>query len=140
MTVSATARPTGHPGYSETLPCTAESAESARRLVRAALVAWGMKPVADDGALIVTELVANAVRHTEARHIRVVVERTSDERVRVGVADKSRVAPQLRHASDSDVHGRGLTLVDALATRWWTDLRPWGKCVWAELRAGNGRR
>lgn len=31
MTVSNVARPKGHPGYSETMRCTAESAESARR-------------------------------------------------------------------------------------------------------------
>lgn len=137
MTVSATARPTGHPGYSETLPCEAESAETARRLVRTALAAWGLEHVAEDGALVVTELVANAVNHTGGHCIRVLVARTGDDLVRVGVVDKSRSMPRLQHPTDTEVHGRGLTLVDALTTRWGTELKRWGKCVWAELKAGS---
>lgn len=135
MTVSATARPTGHPGYSETLPCEAESAETARRLVRTALAAWGLEHMAEDGVLVVTELVANAVNHTRGRSIRVIVARISDHVVRVGVVDTSRTMPVPRHPADTEVHGRGLTLVDALAIRWGTDLKRSGKCVWAELKA-----
>lgn len=139
MTVSATARPTGHPGYSETLPCEAESAETARRLVRTALAAWGLEHVAEDGALVVTELVANAVNHTPGHCIRVIVARPVDGYVRIGVVDKSRTVPVLQHPTDTEVHGRGLTLVDALTTSWGTDLKPWGKCVWAELKAEGSR-
>ncbi|WP_435238216.1 ATP-binding protein [Streptomyces sp. YPW6] len=135
MTVSATARPTGHPGYSETLPREAASAETARRLVRTALAAWGLEPVAEDGALVVTELVANAVNHTRGRCIRVIVARTDGDLVRLGVVDKSCTLPALQHPTDTELGGRGLTLVDALATRWGTDLKGWGKCVWAELKA-----
>lgn len=64
MAVTATPRSTGHPGYSETLPCAAESAETARGLVRTALSACGLEHLVDDGALIVTELVANAAEHS----------------------------------------------------------------------------
>lgn len=137
MTTSSAARPTGHPGYSETLPCEAPSAETARRLVRTALAAWGLGRIAEDGALVVTELVANAVSHAKGHQIRLVVARTSQDTVRVGVVDKSRSRPLLRHPAEADVHGRGLALVDALTTRWGTDLEDQGKCVWAELTASS---
>lgn len=137
MTVSTAARPTptGHPGYSETLPCEAASAEVARRLVRTALTVWGLDHVAEAGALVVTELVANAVQHARSRSLRVTVARPDDGRVCVGVMDKSRTLPVLRHAGDTEVDGRGLALVDALTSRWGTDLKARGKCVWAELEA-----
>ncbi|MFD8969783.1 ATP-binding protein [Streptomyces sp. NPDC059568] len=135
MTVSATARTTGRLGYSETLPCEAESAETARRLVRTAMAAWGLEHVVEDGALVVTELVANAVNHTRGHSIRVIVARPSDHLVRVGVVDKSVALPVLRRAEDTEVGGRGLALVDALTFRWGTDIKPWGKCVWGELKA-----
>ncbi|MGA5318923.1 hypothetical protein ACPCIU_00645 [Streptomyces seoulensis] len=54
------ARVTGFPGYSETLPRRPESAAVARRLVRAALAVWTLNELADNGALVVSELVSNA--------------------------------------------------------------------------------
>lgn len=56
------ARTTGHPGYSQTLPRVPKSAASARRLVHVALAVRGMDDLAEDGALIISELVSNAVR------------------------------------------------------------------------------
>lgn len=140
MTVTAFARPTGHPGYSETLPCEPESAAVARRLVRTALASWNQEKLMEDGALIVTELVANAVRHSGNRLIRVVISLPTERRVRIAVVDRSRALPFLCH-SDRDglsTCGRGLELVDALADQWGTDLLQWGKRVWGELRCSNG--
>ncbi|MFD8726306.1 ATP-binding protein [Streptomyces sp. NPDC059629] len=134
MNVSAKPRPTGHQGYSETLPCLKESAGTARRLVRTALAAWYLENLTDTGTLLVSELVANAVQHTNSRMIRVVVSRPSERFVRVGVVDKARVMPALvRPGQDLLTGGRGLLLVDALADRWGTDLYRWGKQVWAEM-------
>ncbi|MFI8850377.1 ATP-binding protein [Streptomyces sp. NPDC053499] len=135
MTVTTTARPTGHPGYSETLPREPESAATARRLVRDALTAWGLNDLAEDGALAVSELVSNAVQHACRESIRVVVERTAARAVRVAVADFSRAKPAVREAGDGDEDGRGLFLVAALAADWGTDERRWGKVVWADLEA-----
>lgn len=70
MPVSSVARPKGHPVYSETMPCTPESTGTARRLIRTALGAWGLEHLAEDGALVVTELVANAAQHTNGNLIR----------------------------------------------------------------------
>ncbi|MFJ1996691.1 ATP-binding protein [Streptomyces asiaticus] len=127
------ARPTGHPGYSETLPREPESAISARRLVRVALTAWRLEELAEVAALIASELVTNAVKHAQSNYIRVTVTRPEASRVRIGVVDKSKRHPVPRESSAEDESGRGLALVAALAEDWGTDPLPWGKRVWAEL-------
>ncbi|RMI44438.1 ATP-binding protein [Streptomyces triticirhizae] len=134
MTVTASARPTGHPGYSETLPCEEASISAARRLVRTALLAWGLDELAEDSSVIVSELATNTVRHTGCRHMRVTISRPTPDWVRVAVVDKSRTMPDPRTASGTDTDGRGLIVVEALSDRWGTDLLRWGKRVWAELR------
>nr|AAD46514.1 putative regulatory protein [Streptomyces albus] len=133
MTVTTTSRPTGQPGYSETLPREPESAAVARRLLRTACAAWGLDEVAEDGAVVVSELVANAVQHARRESLRVVVERPAQDTVRVAVADLSRVRPVLRVPKMGAECGRGLFLVAMLAADWGTDERRWGKVVWAEL-------
>ncbi|GAA3857567.1 ATP-binding protein [Streptomyces sedi] len=121
------------PSVSHTLPRAEESAAAARRLARAALTTWGLSELTDDIALIVTELVANAVQHTACHAIRLRVTRLGPRRVQVAVVDKSRCLPTLRVPGDEDGSGRGLRLVEAVTTRWGTDPLPWGKRVWADL-------
>ncbi|MYX27228.1 ATP-binding protein [Streptomyces sp. SID8381] len=134
MLLPAKPHPTGHPGYSETLPGLEESAEVARKLVRTALAAWHLEELTDTAILLVSELVANAVKHTNSRVVRVVVSRPSERFVRIGVVDKARVLPELVKPGDELLTGgRGLLLVDALAERWGSDLYRWGKQVWVEL-------
>ncbi|MGI5352172.1 ATP-binding protein [Streptomyces sp. CA-250714] len=138
MTVTAIARSTGHPGYTETLPRKAESARTARVLVNTALAAWGLHAIAGDSTLVVTELVANAVQHTTCHTIRVTVTRLESDLVRIDVVDKCRAKPVRRAARDDAAEGRGLALVEALTVRWGTDPKGgWGKSVWAELKAGD---
>lgn len=140
MIVPAKPRPTGHPGYSETLPSLEESAEVARKLVRTALAAWRMEELTDTAILIVTELVANAVKHTNSRVIRVVVCRPDEQVVRIGVVDRARVMPELVEPGEELLTGgRGILLIDALAERWGTALYRWGKQVWAELACETNR-
>lgn len=134
MTVTATSRPTGHPGYSETLPREPESAATARRLVRTACAAWELEELTEDGALIVSELVSNAVQHARRESIRVVIDRPGAACVRIGVVDFSKVPPAPKEADDEDEGGRGLALLAELAENWGTDPLPWGKRVWAELQ------
>ncbi|AXG78070.1 ATP-binding protein [Streptomyces paludis] len=138
MTVTATPGPTGHPGYSETLPRQPESAAVARRLVRTALAAWGLEDLAEDAALVITELVSNASDHARLESIRVIVSRSGENRVRIGVVDRSRVTPERRTDSNGDqTRGRGLMIVDSVTECWGADLYPWGKQVWGELRCGK---
>lgn len=142
MTVTA-ARPreTGHPGYSQTLPREPEAAEKARRLARLAVTGWELgDDAAETVALVLSELVSNAVRHTRSRLLLVLVERPTPDRVRVAVVDKDAYRlPVIRTADVDSVSGRGLVLVDALADRWGCDrlgpeTRPTRKRVWAELQ------
>ncbi|HEY6746927.1 MAG TPA: ATP-binding protein, partial [Mycobacteriales bacterium] len=89
-------------------------------------------------ALLTTELVSNAIRHT--RDELVVSVRVAAGRLRVGVADSSHRRPQLVQVGQRDTSGRGLHLVDALADRWGVDPdeRGLGKTVWFELTAAAG--
>lgn len=139
MTVTAAPRPTGRPGYSRTLPREPESAGVARRLARTALAVWDQDELIEDAALIITELVSNAVDHARVGSIRVIVCRPSETLIRIAVVDRSRAIPLMRTDSDRDqLRGRGLLLVDALTDRWGTDLYRWGKQVWGELKC-DGR-
>ena len=137
MPVSTVARPRGHPGYSETMVCAVESAESARSLVRTALAVWGLEGLVDDGLLVVTELVSNAARHTSCRPIRVSVNRPSEDKVVIAVVDRSKDPVVPRQAQPDDTRGRGLMLVDALSARWGVTVLPFGKRVWCELEAST---
>ncbi|MFI6690535.1 ATP-binding protein [Streptomyces sp. NPDC050433] len=126
---------TGHPGYTQTLPCTARSALPARSLVRTALEAWGLEHLGDTGALVVTELLSNSVTHTRTYSIRVTVSRPGETFVRIAVADDSKTIPTLRTTTDDhEETGRGLAIIDALTWRWGTDLLLGGKRVWGDLR------
>ncbi|MBT2413940.1 ATP-binding protein [Streptomyces sp. ISL-12] len=134
----------GHPTYSQTFPCKPSTAEIGRDLVRDVLGVWHLDNLADRATLIVTELVANASRHTLCSEIRLTIALPDATRLRVGVVDREPARlPILGQAADDDESGRGLLLVDAVADRWGYDLygsggRPWGKEVWAELRTGDG--
>lgn len=134
MTVTASARCTGYPGYSESLPRAPQSARAARRLIRCALTVWGLDHYTDDAEVIVSELVANATRHTKCLRIRVTVTRPARDRVRIAVVDSSPAQPVLRRPDGDEEHGRGLPLIESLTDRWGTDVTPSGKRVWGELR------
>ncbi|MET9510742.1 ATP-binding protein [Streptomyces flavidovirens] len=140
MTVTATPRPTGHPGYSQTLPREPESAAVARQLARTALAAWGQEALIEDAVLIITELVSNAVDHAHIGSIRIIVSRPSETFIHIGVVDRSKAIPLMRTDSNGDqLRGRGLLMVDALTDRWGTDLYRWGKQVWGELKCDGPR-
>ena len=113
------------------LPCTAMSAAVARKLTTERCLEWGTLSVCSDLALVVTELVANAVRHA-GTDITVRLLRLGDG-VRVEVADGSSRPLRPRSATVADEGGRGLLLVDALSTRYGVEAERHGKLVWAEI-------
>ncbi|WP_173877743.1 ATP-binding protein [Streptomyces sp. 3214.6] len=114
------------------------SARRARDLLRIQLLEWKIDAqVAFTAELLLSELVTNALLHARmpaGREIGVRVARYN-ERLRVEVADANNSRPQLRTAIDTDEHGRGLALIDALAQRWGCCPRRHGigKAIWAEL-------
>ncbi|MEU1674108.1 ATP-binding protein [Streptomyces roseifaciens] len=86
-------------------------------------------------ALVVSELVTNSVRYgTEhPRGSMLVVLDADDARTRIEVHDTVRQRPQIKPEDVESRRGRGLHIVDALAT-WGTETRPGqGKYVWAEV-------
>jgi anti-sigma regulatory factor (Ser/Thr protein kinase) len=83
--------------------------------------------------LLATELVTNAVQHVGKDPI-VLRVRADAERLRVEVHDPGESAPVLRRVDDSTLGGRGILIVDTLASEWGTlDDGPRGKSVWFEI-------
>lgn len=109
------------------------SARVARRFVADVLERWGRTDLADTTALVVGELVGNAIRHGLGRY-RVTVA-SAEDGLRIEVTDLSDAVPQAREGSHDAVGGRGLHLVEALSRRWGTDVHDDGKTVWAEIAA-----
>lgn len=114
------------------LPAAAHAPSRARRLVDEACRAWDLQPLLFNTRLIVSELVANAVRHADT-DIRVTVLR-QDRRLQVMVADADPRLPRVPVAPDSNWLISGLRLVQAAAARWGTIATAGGKMVWASPR------
>ena len=102
---------------------------------------WGVaEDVVELASLVTSELVANAVNHAPPPgHLWV---RADGHRVRIEVGDSSEREPRMVLPGDSVSGGRGLLLIDRLASRWGWDLRSPGKIVWCELNltAAGDRR
>lgn len=108
------------------VPRTSTSPRVARRFVAGLL---GDDSRADDAALLVSELVTNAIQHAGS-DAEIAVE-LDGRRLRVEVTDASPARPALREPTATG--GRGLRLVEALADRWGVTTRRGGKVVWFEL-------
>jgi anti-sigma regulatory factor (Ser/Thr protein kinase) len=90
-----------------------------------------LEPIGDELALVVSELVTNAVRHAEPP-VRLEIQ-ADDDRVTVAVADGSPGRPVPRVAADDAEGGRGLAMIDLLAADTGVRPSPPGKTVWAAL-------
>ena len=101
----------------------------ARRLVRSTLTAWGVPDLSDVAELLVSELVTNAVRYSQAP---IGLRLLKDRMLLVEVSDPLPDPPQQRQAARTDEGGRGLELVASLADRWGTRAEGAGKVVWFE--------
>jgi PAS domain S-box-containing protein len=109
-----------------------ESARQARQVVSEALVAAGRPELDDSATLLVSELVTNAIMHART-FIDVVVAATATG-LYVGVNDRSDQFPARRDYGAQATTGRGLALVDVVATRHGVQSHDDGsKTVWFEL-------
>jgi anti-sigma regulatory factor (Ser/Thr protein kinase) len=115
----------------QTFPSVPLSAGEARSFVESVLAGAGLDHLAYTATLLVSELVANAVLHT-GTPLEVVVE-TGSDRVRVEVHDHNPQLPVRKHYSSLSGTGRGLLLVERMASDWGADPTPVGKKVWFEL-------
>lgn len=110
-----------------------EAARHARRFTRRSLRAWGVADTAMDAALlVVSELVTNALVHTDGP---VRLDLTLiDRRLRAAVTDASPRTPvKPTDPGWEATGGRGILLVEAVSDTWGTVPVSGGKQVWSEL-------
>jgi anti-sigma regulatory factor (Ser/Thr protein kinase) len=124
-------RPTTH---SESLDAAALSARTAREVLRGicsdALVS---QPLTETALLLISEVVTNSVVHGSGRPMLDIS--VEPHVLRVTVTDDAAGLPRVQRNNPLlGDGGRGLQLVEALASRWGTVRRvPTGKSVWFEL-------
>jgi MEDS: MEthanogen/methylotroph, DcmR Sensory domain len=105
----------------------------ARHFAVGALRRLGAAELADDVALVVTELAANAVVHAHSAFTVDLAVRP--DVLRISVRDDSPLPPAVAGPALPAAPLHGLGAVAALASRWGVEpLGPDGKAVWAELR------
>ena len=132
---------TGHctSTYGFRVEAESKAVPEARRKIVALVRSWDV-PLPDDTfgdlELLSTELITNAVRYTRASCA--VAVRWTGVRVRVEVTDVSPARPHRGHGSLEAEGGRGLLLVESLATAWGSAPDPAGKVVWFELGPSDG--
>ncbi|WP_351232118.1 SpoIIE family protein phosphatase [Streptomyces sp. NPDC002133] len=101
----------------------------AQNLAAGQLAAWGLEALEGSMKLIVSELVTNAVRHSDGPiRLRLI----QHEVLTVEVSDADICPPPMRSARPVDEHGRGLAMVAQLSRRWGTRPAQDGKVLWAE--------
>lgn len=111
------------------------SPAQARRLTRARLTGWSVcEDTCDTAALVVSELVTNAIVHT-ASDVVVCELHDGEDLVRIAVRDEGFAPgePQPSPQRPEEEHGRGLLLIDALCRAWGAQEHGPGLLVWAEL-------
>ncbi len=90
-----------------------------RAFAAGVLCRWGVSEAARDSAvLVIDELAANAVQHGHA-DTTVVMSRLG-EILLISVTDSGTTVPHSRDGTDSDEHGRGMTIIEFLTE--WTEV------------------
>lgn len=118
------------------LPPRLSSPALARQLAAAQLEAWGLSDLSDIGLLLLSELATNAVRHG-GTGFEVEVAHTG-EGVHFRVTDHGGGTPRRAAPGPAAEGGRGLLLVDELASRWGVTRGPGCTAVWFELDRSPG--
>ncbi len=110
-----------------------EAARHARRFSRRVLRSWDVTDEGMDAALlVVSELVTNALIHTDGP-VRLDLTLV-DHRLRIAVADASPRSPvKPTNIGWEATGGRGILLVEAVSAAWGTVPASGGKQVWADL-------
>lgn len=119
-----------------TYPCRSTTPAHARswsqeRILAAIPEHPGAVRVLDDAAIVVSELVTNAVQAgCGVARLTLVID---EDLLRIGVLDDVGGVPAMRDSGPEDLHGHGLKIVDALCEDWGVERTRSGKKVWAVL-------
>jgi anti-sigma regulatory factor (Ser/Thr protein kinase) len=116
------------------------AASCARRHAKAIVLEWGLPTLADNTALVVSELVTNAVRASDylcssgsATPVVHLCLASDLHCVLVRVWDGNSLLPIRRDATPDDDSGRGLMIVEYLSSEWGAYRKADGKVVWVLL-------
>lgn len=126
--------PAPQPSHGISLPSKAASVADARRFAARLLAEWGLDELAADAALLLSELVTNAIVHVPrgAGDVRLVLGRTPDHLV-AQVIDAGGCLPLCGEAGPDSEGGRGMWLVEQIAAQWGHHATATGKTVWFTL-------
>ena len=114
------------------VPAVPATVSGTRKRVIAQLRLWGVQLDPDTAAtleLLASETVTNAVRYAHGAEIEITVA-AEPGTVLIAVTDGSTDMPEVRRAREEDESGRGLFLMQALATEWGCTTAVGGKTVW----------
>jgi serine/threonine-protein kinase RsbW len=107
------------------VPFAASSVAVARQQFKAWMRAAGCsRETIEDGRVVISELVGNAVRHAKPLADGTILITWGRDRrgIRISVTDGGSTSrPRRVEASTSAVSGRGMAIVDALASDWWSE-------------------
>ena len=109
----------------------------ARRFVTDVLRQWDLVDLVESASLIVSELATNAVIHACSGFT--VSLNHDGSVVRLAVGDGAAAVPQRASRGAEAPRGRGIPIIEAVASRWGHLALDQGKLVWAEL-AGDSLR
>ncbi|WP_151481131.1 ATP-binding protein [Streptomyces albicerus] len=116
--------------------CDLRAVPEVRRALRDLLAHWGRPGRSEIAELLTSELVTNALIHTD--HDALLTATVGPRGLRVEVRDFVGRRPRLRVPNaDDGTHGRGLVLVQSLADAWGVRVHGVGKVVWFELDGGT---
>lgn len=113
------------------LPALPTAAAIARSFVRRLWSSLENADTLDGVVLCVSELVTNALDHAIPPYELRVARRNGG--LRIEVTDACDRPPVLQPLSPAASRGRGIFLVESIATRWGVEPSPPGKTVWAEF-------
>jgi anti-sigma regulatory factor (Ser/Thr protein kinase) len=111
-----------------------DSARAARRFARECLRELGLDDHGYGVGLLVGEMAVNAILHAHTDY-QVALSQPAPGTVRVEVLDGNLDLPRQKDGTGSDTltYGRGLTMIQALSSRWGVTPSRAGKTVWAEI-------
>ncbi|MEU4238077.1 STAS domain-containing protein [Actinoplanes sp. NPDC026619] len=112
------------------------AARRSRELISSACDEWDRSDLAGSACIVVTEMVNNVVQHAHTSMILLVA--AHGDGVSVAVRDHSGTVPSFTGApAPTSYGGRGMLLIDSVASRWGSLSLTDGKVVWA-LIADDG--